>query len=366
MHDKKTAVLLVAAGLSSRMGSFKPLIDLGGRPLIDHALDTFCAIEACETVIVTGHRHEEIEEHLSGCGIHFLHNENYATTDMFASVKLGLSYLNGRCKRVFIMPADIPLVRPFIIKAMLLCDQEAGIVKPAYKGKSGHPLLLGAALIPQILMYKGENGLKGALEACGAGIKTLSLPDPGILMDADTPENLAVIRRYYRYMDTPSRELALEILAWREVDDDIKRHCIEVEKLAAELALCALRSGFAVDIRRARASALLHDVERKSGQDHAEKGCELLQQMGYFKIADIVGAHMQLPEGALEQLDERAIVYLADKLTCGSARVSVQSRLEKALALFGKDEEAARAVRKRMSDARAVLDRLGLKDAGSL
>lgn len=364
MSDKKTALLLVAAGLSSRMGGFKPLIELGGKPLIDHALDTFCTALISETVIVTGHRHEEIEAHLSGRGIHFIHNENYASTDMFASVKLGLSYLAGRCGRVFILPADIPLVRPFTIEAMLLCDPEGGAVKPVYRGKSGHPLLLDAALIPCILRYRGENGLKGALE--GGGIRKLSLPDPGILMDADTPENLAAIGRYYRYMDTPSRELALEILAWRKVDKEIVSHCIEVEKLAADLALRALRSGFAIDIRRARASALLHDVERKCGRDHAEKGSDLLQQMGYSKIAAIVGAHMQLPEGALEEMDERAIVYLADKLTCGTRRVSVQSRLERALASFGADEEAARAAKKRMSDARAVMDRLGMGDAECL
>jgi len=368
MSEQRTAVLLVAAGLSTRMGGFKPLIDLGGKPLIDHALDTFLTVEICEMAIVTGHRHEEIRAHLSGRGIHFIHNENYATTDMLNSVKRGLSYLSGKCGRVFIMPADIPLVRPFTARSMLLCakDGEADVVKPAYRGKSGHPLLVDAACIPQILAYTGDNGLKGALKNAGFDIRLLPLPDPGMLMDADTPQNLAAIQSYYRYMDTPSRELALEILAWREAGDDIVSHCIEVEKLAAGLARRARMSGFTVDVSRTRASALLHDVEKRSGRDHAQKGSALLMDMGYCGIADIVGAHMQLPEGALEQMDERAIVYLADKLTCGVKRVSVESRLKKALALFGADEEAVRAAKKRMSDAQAVLNRLGLKDAECL
>jgi len=64
MSGKKTALLLAAAGLSSRMGAFKPLIDLGGKPLIDHALDTFRTVEIGETVLVTGHRQGEMKAHL--------------------------------------------------------------------------------------------------------------------------------------------------------------------------------------------------------------------------------------------------------------------------------------------------------------
>jgi molybdenum cofactor cytidylyltransferase len=111
---------------------------------------------------------------------------------------------------------------------------------------------------------------------------------------------------------------------------------------------------------------LLHDVERKSGRDHAEKGSALLLRMGYSVIADIVGAHMELPQSAIEKVDERAIVYLADKLTCGVKRVTVKTRLEAAMAKFGFNEEAANAARKRMADARTIMQRLGMDDADCL
>lgn len=368
MNDQGTAVLLAAAGLSSRMGAFKPMIKLGGKPLIEHTLDAFRTLDVKETVVVTGHRHEEIERHLAGRGIVFIRNEEYAATDMFHSVRLGLSRLSGKCGRVFVMPADIPLVRPFSIQTMLCraAKQRSAVLKPAYRGKSGHPLLLDAQAIPQILAYDGGDGLKGALQARGLDVRLLPLPDPGILMDADTPENLKAIRRYYRNMDTPSRELALEILAWRGVGEDVTRHCIAVEKLAGILARRARMSGFSVDLSRARAGALLHDVERQEGRDHAQKGSALLLDMGYSGIADIVGAHMELPQGALERLDERAIVYLADKLICGSRRVTVQTRLERALLKYGCSEEARSSIHKRMADARTILQRLGVDDADCL
>ena len=362
MKDAGTAVLLTAAGLSSRMGVFKPMIRLGEKTLIEHTLDAFRTAGIAETVIVTGHRHDEIERHLAGRGISFVKNERYAQTDMFDSVKTGLAYLRGRCDRLFVLPADIPLVRPFSIEAMLSAMQSSDIVKPYFKGKSGHPLLIHAGCIPKILAYGGDNGLKGALESVGFGIHALPLPDPGILMDADTPETLEVIRNHYRSLELPSRELALDILAWRDVGDDITRHSIEVAKLSGILAVHALKNGFRMDLSRIEAGALLHDIERKSGRDHAEKGSVLLEKMGFSKVSGIVGAHMELPADALERIDERAIVYLADKLTCGNKRVSIRTRLDAALSRFASNSDAADAVKKRMSDASLIMRRLGLED----
>lgn len=364
MKNKRTAVLLVAAGLSARMGVFKPMMQLGGKPLIDHALNTFQITGIGEIVIVTGHRRHEIEAHLADRDIVLIQNKRYAQTEMFDSVRIGLDYLHGRCDRFFVMPADIPLIRPFSIEAMLFCmqSQQSAVFKPSFKGKSGHPLLIDAGCIPQILEYNGANGLKGALESANFSMRTLPLPDPGILMDADTPEGMMIIQSYYQNMEIPSRELALEILAWRDAGEEITRHCIEVAKLSGILAMRALRNGFTVDLHCIEAGALLHDVERKSGRDHAEKGSALLHKMGYSKVAAIVGAHMELPADALEQMDERAIVYLADKLICGIKRVSIKTRLETALSKFASNDEVADAIKKRMADARAIIQRLGLED----
>ena len=368
MSVKRSAVLLVAAGLSTRMGEFKPLMELGGKPLVDHALDTFQTDGIGEIVIVAGYRYKDLAAHLSGRGVVLLKNEAYANTEMLDSIKIGLSYLQGRCGSFFVMPADIPLVRPYSIEEMLSCMQPQGAdgVKPAYRGKSGHPLLLDAGCIPQILGYNGKNGLKGALDQGGYEIINLPLPDPGIVMDADTPEEMAEIQNYFKDMDIPSRELALEILAWREVGEDIINHSLQVAKLAESLGQRARERGFDVNLRLIAAGALLHDIERKRGRDHAQKGSALLCKMGYVKVAAVVGAHMDLPGDALEHIDECAIVYLADKLVSGVKQVALKTRQETALAKFASNDGVLAAIKKRMADARAVMERLGLSDAQCL
>jgi molybdenum cofactor cytidylyltransferase len=191
-----TAALLVAAGLSRRMGCFKPLMDLGGKPLIDHALDTFRKAGVGNIVVVTGYKAGELEGHLAGQGISFVRNERYADTAMFDSIKIGLQALQGKCGSFFAMPADIPLVQPETAKAMMHSMQEepAGILQPAFEGKCGHPLLIEAACIPEILAYKGPDGLKGFSDSKAHMKRVIPIDDPGIALDADTPEGYDEIK----------------------------------------------------------------------------------------------------------------------------------------------------------------------------
>lgn len=195
------ALLLVAAGLSSRMGDFKPLLDLGKKPLIERTLDIYREAGIKKTVIVTGYRACELEAQLKDRDIIFIRNERYAETEMFDSVKLGLQALQKKCGLFFFSPADIPAVRPQSIRAILngMKAAKAAVIQPTYQGEYGHPLLIDASCIPALLQNTGVKGLRGAIESSGFNFRTLELPDPGLLMDADTPEGYAAIKTYFEH-----------------------------------------------------------------------------------------------------------------------------------------------------------------------
>jgi CTP:molybdopterin cytidylyltransferase MocA len=78
----KTAGLITAAGLSSRMGSPKPLLPVDGKTFILHILDTFRAAGADPVVVITGHEAARLEAALAGTGAVLLRNERYAETDI--------------------------------------------------------------------------------------------------------------------------------------------------------------------------------------------------------------------------------------------------------------------------------------------
>lgn len=189
------AALIVAAGMSSRMGDFKPMLNIGSISIAQRVVATFQQAGVEKIVMITGYNATLLERHLAGNGLVFLRNENYETTQMFDSVKIGLHYLQDKCDRLLFTPVDIPLFTAATVQ--LLLKSGAELASPICEGKIGHPTLIASRLIPSILSDSGEGGLRGALERCGADMVRIQVEDKGVLHDADTPEDYKSLLAYH-------------------------------------------------------------------------------------------------------------------------------------------------------------------------
>ena len=190
-----TAALITAAGMSSRMGDFKPMLNIGAITIAQRVVATFQQAGLDKIVMVTGYNAVMLERHLAGNGIVFLRNENYETTQMFESACIGLQYLQDKCDRVLITPVDIPLFTAATVRTLLEC--EAKLASPVCEGLQGHPTMISASLIPALLSDTGEGGLRGALQRCGEEMTLLEVTDRGVLHDADTPEDYRALLKYH-------------------------------------------------------------------------------------------------------------------------------------------------------------------------
>lgn len=187
----KTNALIVAAGLSSRMGAFKPLLKLGDTTMIGRIIATFKVAGVEEIVVITGNNKAQLEEHIKPMGVTTIYNKDYATTDMFHSAKLGLEYLKDKGDRVIFNPVDIPMFSVDTVKVLIeSCEK---LASPAYKGKKGHPLMFSNSHIETILKYEGNMGMKGGIESLGETTQLIETFDKGVLKDADTPEEFESI-----------------------------------------------------------------------------------------------------------------------------------------------------------------------------
>ena len=191
----QTAALIVAAGMSSRMGDFKPMLSIGSITIAQRVVATFHQAGIRKIVMVTGYNAVMLERHLAGSGVIFLRNEDYETTQMFDSVKIGLRYLLDKCSRVLFTPVDVPLFTAQTAKALL--NASAELACPVCEGEQGHPILIDARLFPAILNDCGEQGLKGAVSRCGAALTKVPVNDPGTLHDADTPADFSALVNYH-------------------------------------------------------------------------------------------------------------------------------------------------------------------------
>ncbi|MBQ2700381.1 MAG: nucleotidyltransferase family protein [Clostridia bacterium] len=185
------AAVIPAAGLSSRMKAFKPLLDLAGKAMIDHVTDIFEAAGVKRIILVAGHNAQSLMAHFPKGNVQIIVNEHYAQTHMLDSIKLGLSALEKDYDGVFITPGDVPL---FSLETLLTLPRGGHqAVRPVWRGRGGHPVFLSMEAARFVQRYEGEDGLRGALRQLG--LVDLELNDQGAVMDADTPEDFQFLQR---------------------------------------------------------------------------------------------------------------------------------------------------------------------------
>lgn len=191
----KTGAVIVAAGMSSRMKDFKPMLPMGENSIIKRVVQTLKKADVSPIVVITGHNAKQLERHLLDQNVICIYNPDYEKTDMFASAKIGMQYLQGKSNAILFTPADVPLFTVNTVKQLMQAD--GLIAKPVCNGRGGHPLFLKEAVFSPILNYTGGGGLKGALQALKEPIQQIQVEDAGILYDADTPADYQKLLDYY-------------------------------------------------------------------------------------------------------------------------------------------------------------------------
>lgn len=205
----KIGAAITAAGMSSKIGEFKPMQSSGSISVAQRIIATLQQSGVSRIVFVTGYKADELERHLAKSGVIFLRNENYKDTEMFDSACIGLRYLRRKCDRILFTPVDIPLFRADTVEELL--KEPADIVYPVCAGSKGHPILLSPKAIDGILNYKGEGGIAGALEHIDASEALVPIDDLGILYDADTPiESEKLLEDHNSQLMRPVVKLSLE------------------------------------------------------------------------------------------------------------------------------------------------------------
>lgn len=192
--------IILAAGLSSRMGAFKPILKLKEKTIIEHSVESMFHAGVNQLIVVLGYRGEEIEALLcdkyDNSRLTFVYNRKYADTDMLASVKIGISSLDS-CDAFYLLPGDMPAINTetFIGIKEIMCKTHAMVAFPTIDGHRKHPPLISWRCIDCILRFNGEGGLREIWRKFENQVVTVPVDDLGCMIDADTKED------YSRLMD---------------------------------------------------------------------------------------------------------------------------------------------------------------------
>lgn len=348
---KKYSAIILAAGYSSRMGEFKPLMNLDKKTPIERCISLFenCGIN--NIIVVTGHLNYKIEEKLKENIISII-NERYSE-GMFSSIQAGLGVLPKGTDAFFILPVDIPSVKEHTVKRMMKIYEEIdhGILFPTFNNKKGHPTLISSSLVKEILTKNPEGGLRDILNVHKEKWYYEEVAERGILLDMDTKEDFKVLYEHVIKEPFPDYEECMEILRLSNVKQETIEHMISVSEFSRKTSIMLNKKGYNLNINAVQAGALLHDVA-KGKKNHAEEGAKIVKEFGYECLSEIIFEHTELKN--FSEISEKEIVYVCDKLIKGTKLVTLDNRFEWAFNKYQNELEILKNINKRYEHAKKI------------
>ncbi len=191
----KTAAIVLAAGKSSRMGSNKLLLEVGGKRVLDHILSKLSPIP---TIVVLGHRPEDIKALAEGQGARTVHNPDYEK-GMTTSFQAGIRDLPDEVEAVFMVLSDTFGFKPELLAEMIHKMEEspeALIVSPLYESKRGHPVLFRRKILDEFMALGDDETMKDVVNRHESRHDYVD-SDIWATIDLDTPEDLERIRKQW-------------------------------------------------------------------------------------------------------------------------------------------------------------------------
>jgi molybdenum cofactor cytidylyltransferase len=186
-----TAAIVLAAGLSRRMGRPKLLLDLHGKPVIRHTVERVIAAGLDPVLLVVGPEHAGLSRALEGLPVCLVVNAN-PEAGQGTSVSAGIRGLPAGATSVLIALGDQPGLSVEVVTRLIhaLSGPGKSIAAPRYAEGLGNPVLFGAAVFPELMNLTGDRGARAVVEKDPERLAVVDVASP-MPSDLDTPEDYA-------------------------------------------------------------------------------------------------------------------------------------------------------------------------------
>ncbi|MDX2142783.1 MAG: molybdopterin-binding/glycosyltransferase family 2 protein [Rhodospirillaceae bacterium] len=190
-HPHRIAILILAAGKSSRMGGDNKLLKaVDGVPLIRRTVMAALAAKPSDVVVVTGHEAEAVRAAVKGLAVRVVHNAHFAE-GLSTSLKAGLDALAPDADAALVCLGDMPLLTPAHLSRLMAGFDPAGareIVVPTHAGKRGNPVLWGRRFFAEMKTLAGDVGARHLIGAHEGLVCEMAFDDTAVVTDLDTPD----------------------------------------------------------------------------------------------------------------------------------------------------------------------------------
>lgn len=190
-----TAIVL-AAGLSTRMGRLKPILPWGSTTVIGRVVTTLIEAGLDQVLVVTGAGRIDVEAEISRHGwinVQAVFNPQYAEDDMLISLRTGMAGLSADVTAILVVLGDQPQMETGVVRALLEAyrNHRHLLIIPSYNMRRGHPWLVDRSLWAALQSLPKGATMRDFLHANAKHIAYIQVTTPSILSDLDTPEDYA-------------------------------------------------------------------------------------------------------------------------------------------------------------------------------
>jgi molybdenum cofactor cytidylyltransferase len=190
LQPRSVGALVLAAGLSRRMGRPKLVLPWGEQTVIGQVVSQLATGGVTEICAVTGGAREQVEEALHRYAVRLAFNPQHADGEMLHSLQVGLKELSSGCEAALVALGDQPQIQARVVCEVIRVyrEQPNAIIIPSYHMRRGHPWLIGRELWQDIFALEAPATLRDFLRQHADQIEYINLDEPSILTDLDTPE----------------------------------------------------------------------------------------------------------------------------------------------------------------------------------
>ena len=186
------AGIVLAAGMSTRMGQNKLLMKLEGETLVRRVVGRVSKAGVDSLVVVLGHDADRVQDALEGLPYTPVFNRDYER-GVSSSLRAGMHAVSGMPVQAAVVAlADMPFVTAAMIKTLIAKYRQgaAPLVVSDYAGVNAPPMLYDRTLFPELVAYGGEGCGKHVVKRHRHEAESAAWPQEA-LTDLDTPEDYA-------------------------------------------------------------------------------------------------------------------------------------------------------------------------------
>ena len=195
--ESRIAAVILAAGQSKRAGQNKLMAEVDGEPLFMKAVHAAVRSKASPVFVVTGYRHEELEEALEDLDVNIIYNPDFVS-GIKTSIRLGVKSVPGFCSGVLLIPGDMPNITDSYLNKMIKAFGAGGkpqVLFSSLKGVKKNPVLWSKELYDKADIVPEDSDIRTVFMDVADYSKNVEVKNPQELLDVTFPNDIAELQK---------------------------------------------------------------------------------------------------------------------------------------------------------------------------